>query len=107
MRTYLPATRDAVATIGAEVAAARKGLGWTQDELASRLGTSRQLVARIERGSEQVAIGSVLEAALLVGVPLFGVDRSQVSLVADRARAQAALLPARVRRAPVAISDDF
>lgn len=107
MTSYLAATREAISALGSEIAAGRRRLRWTQADLAARLGVTRQLVARIERGEPKVAVGTVLEAAVIVGVPLFGVDRNHISLVADRARAQAALLPSRVRQASVEISDDF
>jgi len=98
---------DAVGALGAEIAAGRRAAGWTQEQLAERLGVTRKLLARIEHGGPNVSIGTVLEAAVLVGVPLFGVNRRDLPLVADRARAQAALLPARVRHSSLDIDDDF
>jgi len=106
-KAYLPATEQAASALGAQIATARRELGWTQDQLAGRLGVTRQLVARIENGAPGATLGVVLEAAIVCGIRLFGVARDDLSLVADRERARAALLPARVRQQPMEIPNDF
>jgi len=106
-KTYLPATLDAVAALGAHIAVARRELGWTAAQLAGRLGVSPDLVTRIEKGAPGTAIGTVMEAAVLCGVPIFGVEASELGRVADAARTQVALLPQRVRTPRTEISDDF
>lgn len=105
--SYLPATLDAVQTIGAQIAAARRELGWTATELAGRLGVTPGVVSRVERGAPGTAIGTVLEAAVLCGIPLFGVDAAGLRDVADRARTRVALLPQRVIPRRTEIDDDF
>lgn len=104
---YLPATREALAALGAQIAAARRELRWTATELAGRLGVTPSVVSRIEAGAPGTAIGTVLEAAVVCGVPLFGVDARDLGTVADRERARVALLPQRVRPRTPEISDDF
>ncbi len=106
-RAYLPATLDAVATLGVQIAVARRELGWTAAELAGRLGVQPQLVGRIERGAPSTAIGTVLEAAVLCGVPLFGADAGELRDAAERERTRLALMPQRVRPSAVEISNDF
>lgn len=106
-RSYLPATQHAVAALGAQIAAARRGLGWTSAELAERLGVSAPVVSRIENGSPTTGVGTVFEAAVLCGVPLFGVEGAAISKVADLERARLAALPTRVRKKPPEIDDDF
>ena len=106
-KAYLPATEQAAVALGAQIARARRELGWTQDDLAGRLGVSRQLVARIEAGSPSSSLGSVLEAAVLCGVRLFGVDSADLTLIAENERSRAALLPNRVHAKPVVIPNDF
>ena len=105
--TYLPATTAAVQALGAQIAAARRELGWSAVDLASRLGVSPQLVTRLEKGAPGTAIGTVLEAAVVCGVPLFGVEAAELSSVAARTTDRLALLPARVRRPTLEVSDDF
>lgn len=106
-KSYLPATTAAVSSLGAQIAAARRELGWTAVDLAERLGVGAQVVSHIENGRPTVAIGTVFEAAVLCGVQLFGAEPGQLGPVAEQERTRLALLPARVRAPRVEISDDF
>jgi len=106
-RSYLPAAQHALNVLGSQIAIARRELGWTAAELAERLGVNAQLVGRIEKGAPGTAIGTVFEAAVLTGVPLYGIDPADLQDLGDRQRARLALLPARTRRKPVEVSDDF
>ena len=76
-----------------------------QAELASRLGVSRYTVMALERGDQGVAIGTVLEAAAIVGVPLLSEDRFERDRALAVTGTMLALLPARAR--PVKVDDDF
>lgn len=106
-RAYLPATQAAVGALGAQIGAARRELGWTAAQLAERIGVSPPVVTRIESGFPGTAIGTVLEAAIVCGVPLYGVEAAELQPVAERARTRLALLPDRVRKRTVRIDDDF
>jgi transcriptional regulator with XRE-family HTH domain len=106
-RSNLPATRDALAVLGVQIAQARRDLGWTAAELAERLGVSAPLVSRIETGHPSVRIGTVFDAAVLCGVPLFLPDTAELGRLAATARQRLALLPQRVRRPKVELDDDF
>ncbi len=106
-RAYLPATQAAVAALGAQIGAARRELGWTAAQLAERIGVSPPIVTRIEKGFPGTAVGTVLEAAIVCGVPLYGVEAAELPQVAERARTRLALLPTRVRKRAVSIADDF
>jgi transcriptional regulator with XRE-family HTH domain len=92
--------------LGSQIAVARRELGWTEAELAQRLGAP-QLVGRLERGAPGTAIGTVFEAAVLCRVPLFGVDPADLEDLADRQRARFALLPAGVPAKAAEVGDDF
>jgi transcriptional regulator with XRE-family HTH domain len=106
-RALLPGSADALAALGAQIAVARRELGWTAAQLAERLGTTRALVARIERGAPGTAIGTVFDAAVICGVPLFGAEEGELSRIAEVGRARLALLPARVRARATVIDDEF
>jgi transcriptional regulator with XRE-family HTH domain len=106
-RATLPASHDALVALGAQIGVARRELGWTAEQLAERLGTSRALVTRIERGAPTTAIGTVFDAATICGVRLFGADAVSLARIAEVERARLALLPAAVRARPVSIDDDF
>lgn len=106
-RTYLPETTAALVAIGAAIGAARRRLGWTATELGERIGSSPALVGRIERGVPGTAIGTVFEAAVVCGVPLFDVPASELPRIAERAVDRLALLPQRVLTREVEVPDDF
>lgn len=105
--TYLPATHEALSALGAQIAAARRDLRWSARDLAARLGVQPAVVSNIEKGAPGTAVGTVLEAAIVCGVPLFGVDAAELGSVADRARTHLALLPQRVHQRTPDIPDDF
>jgi len=105
--SYLPATLDALAILGAQIAAARRELGWTAAELAERVGVTAPLISRIENGRPTTQIGTVFEAAVLCGVPLFGKDSTELGATARGERNRLALLPTRVRKPPLIIDNDF
>ncbi|MGA8257021.1 MAG: helix-turn-helix transcriptional regulator [Nocardioides sp.] len=106
-RTTLPATQDALAVLGTQIAVARRELGWTASELAQRVGVSAPLISRIENGHPTTQVGTVFDAAVLCGVPLFAPDTATLSRLAANARTQLALIPSRVRRERVELTDDF
>lgn len=106
-RSPLPATRAALSALGAQISAARRELGWTQAELAARLGVTGATLSRIEGGAPGTAIGLVFDAAAICGVPLFGVEAGDLARIAELERARLALLPARVRKALPEVDDDF
>ncbi len=99
-------TRRALTAFGLQIASARREVGWTAQDLAERLGVSRQLVSRMEQGHPSVAVGAMFEAAVLCGVPLFGRPAAGMSDVAAVEAARFALLPKRVRVTAEA-DDDF
>ncbi|WP_448058957.1 helix-turn-helix transcriptional regulator [Cellulomonas hominis] len=106
--TYSPSTREAARVLGLQIAAGRRERRWTVRELAERVGASEPTVRSIERGEPTVAVGLMFEAATLVGIPLFSVDRTELSTLVATTRERLALLPARVRtREAENVDDDF
>jgi hypothetical protein len=73
--------------------------------VASSRGVSKPTMIRIERGDSKVAIGAVLEAAVLTGVPLFDPDPNVQANRRTLQQAELALLPRAVRQRKV--DDDF
>lgn len=107
MPVHSPMTLDAVRVLGRTVAAERRLRGRTAADLATRAGISRDTLYRIERGDPNVAIGTVLEVLVLLGVPLFGTDAAGVAREAADRRRLLDLLPQRVRPAAQEPDDDF
>lgn len=56
--------------IGALIRDRRSGLGWTQEELARRVGVSRLWVVQLEKGKPTAQIGLALRALKELGVEL-------------------------------------
>jgi transcriptional regulator with XRE-family HTH domain len=92
-RTYHPITREAARLLGARVRLARRERRWTVADLAERVGVSRATIQKVEHGDLTVAIGTVFEAAALVGVTLFDDDRSRRSSEMTRTADRLALMP--------------
>ena len=104
-RTISSVALDAARLLGTEIRAGRIERGWTLAELAERAGVSRPTVVKLERGHPGVALGTALDCASLVGVPLFYDDERR--LAAEAARG-AALIGRRVRRSrPTEVDLDF
>lgn len=106
-RPYSPYTVEAALLLGAEIRLARRERGWSQAELADRVGITSRTVSKIEHGDLRVGLGTAFEAAALVGVPLFHADRSRLSVDLDRAEARSALLPRPSRSHAGDVNDDF
>ncbi|WP_419916799.1 helix-turn-helix transcriptional regulator [Candidatus Poriferisodalis sp.] len=98
-------TVEAARLLGRRIALARRERRWTIAELAERVGCSAATMGKVERGDPSVALGTVFEAAALVGVPLFTDDAVTLAREADLVEARLAVLPQRVRRRHV--DDDF
>ena len=101
-----PLTNEALSILATAIRTARLRRVWTIRELAERVGVSQPTIIKVERGDPTVAAGTMLEAATLVGVPLFDVDADDRGRYGAHKRAELALLPAaaRPRRR---IDDDF
>ena len=85
--------REVLATLGAEITRGRKRRGFSQEDLAQRVGCSRNTLRAIEAGRPTVEIGLFLEAAALVNVPLMGGDRAEIMRRGDVVRREVELLP--------------
>lgn len=55
---------------GRAVRVVRKGRGWTLDDLASRLGTHRPIVGRVESGKHAPSLQTMVAYAAALEVPL-------------------------------------
>jgi len=103
MKIISQGSRAAVGILGESIRAARLRRGWSVAVLAERVGVSALTITNIERGSPSVAIGTVFEAARIVGVELFG---GHQDLAGQVVRNELALLPRRGRTRRKA-SNDF
>jgi transcriptional regulator with XRE-family HTH domain len=104
--TYSPLTKEAARLLGARIQLGRKERRWTLRQLAERVGITEGTLRKIEQGDLSVSLGAGLEAAVLVGVPLFDRDPDRRALEAGRVEDRLALLPARTRE-PRLLNNDF
>ena len=101
---------DAAAVLGQQIKAARVARRWSATELGARIGIDRRTVAAIEAGNPAVSLGNALNAADILGVPLFGAeDPTELARLRREGRERLALLPTRVDtpRKKAEPDDDF
>jgi transcriptional regulator with XRE-family HTH domain len=79
----------------------------TAADVAERAGVSRGLLRRIENGDLGCTLGSVFEAASVVGVRLFDADQTSLSGVLASNTAVMTLLPRAIRAPRTKPDDDF
>jgi transcriptional regulator with XRE-family HTH domain len=99
--------REAITLLGQLIKGNRIKRKLGVEELATRVGISRDMLYRIERGDPRCNIGAVFEAATIVGVPLFEEEPGRLS---SRIREQSEflkLLPKAVRKSDAIVNDDF
>lgn len=58
-------------TLGANISERRKKLGWTQAELAERIGVDTETVSRFERGSNLPSLQRLEKLADVLKLPLY------------------------------------
>jgi transcriptional regulator with XRE-family HTH domain len=102
-----PQTNEALRILASSIRAHRLHRNWSIDELATRVGVSHPTIIKLERGDPRVAVGTVLEAATLVGVPLFDEDPVARSGYQQRLAAELSLLPKAGRMRRSQVDDDF
>ncbi len=100
-------TLSVLKTLGAMIKAARLERGMSQAELSQRLGVSRHTVIALEKGEPKVSVGSVFEAATIVGIPLLADNRKELGKLATTVANLANILPERRRGKKVTLDDDF
>jgi len=99
-------TKTVLDVLAQLIKGARLERGMSQAELAERIGVSRHTVMSIEKADPKVAIGAVMEAAAIVGVPLLADDTQGLNKLAGTVANLARLLPARSKR-KIVLNDDF
>ncbi len=92
------ASADALGVLGNQIRLARHARGWSIADFAARLAVNPRTVSHVESGSPTVTIGTVFNAAFLVGVDLFGLTGPELARARRQGEETLALLPAQVRR---------
>lgn len=68
---------------GTAVREKRKGLGWTQNELATRSGTGERFIVELESGKPSCQLEKALIVARTVGIEIGDLKTAQSSPVAS------------------------
>lgn len=106
-RTWSRYSREAALLLGTLIRTARLKKHLTAQEVADRAGISRGLLQRIEKGDLKCEIGTVFEAATIVGVTLFETDEKGMARNRRQAEETLALLPKSARKQSRQVIDDF
>jgi transcriptional regulator with XRE-family HTH domain len=106
-RTYSSYTLEAANLMGKLVRLGRTQRKLTVQDLADRVGVSRGLLQRTEKGDPRCEMGTVFEVAALVGVKLFDADSNSLSSHMERIEDKLALLPKAVHKPRKMVDDDF
>ncbi len=106
-RAYSRYGREAVVVLGQLIRINRIERKLSVAQLAERVGASRDLLQRIERGDPRCGIGIAFEAATIVGVALFEENGGRLTMrVAEQAE-KLRLLPKSIRKTRAVVKDDF
>lgn len=103
----MDAAQEALSVLGTRIRIARADKGWTQRQLAERIGSQQKTISAIESGQPSVAVGTVFKAAAMVGVRLFDAEGDELARLRRRGEETVGLLPRRVRPRELTVDDDF
>lgn len=107
IKIYNPLTIKAAKVFGETIRYQRKNKGWTKKELAERVNISHVTMNRIEAGDLGCAIGNYFEAATLLDIPLFAMDKTSLSRQLNELEEKNTLMPQRIRKKQYGVDDDF
>lgn len=107
VRTYSRHSLQALKLFGALLRAARIERKVSVASLAERVGISRDMLYRIEKGDPRCEIGVAFEMAVILGVPLFEPDPKALAGRVREAEDRLALLPKAVHAPRGEVKDDF
>jgi transcriptional regulator with XRE-family HTH domain len=100
-------SQQALTLLGQSIQLARKRARMSEGLLAEKVGIARSTLQKIERGEPSVLIGTAFEAAVILGVPLFNMDRSPLAARISENAGILTLLPDAPRGPKEPIDDNF
>jgi len=107
-RPYTTSTLEAVKLLGQLIKLARKKRRLSETSLAKRASIARSTLQKIEKGDPSINIGLTLEAASVVGVPLFGTeDHKSLDKHNQDVSEKLALLSFKPGRSRLELEDNF
>jgi transcriptional regulator with XRE-family HTH domain len=106
-RTYSRYGREALVLLGQRIRIHRIQRKLNVQELAARVGVSRDMMQRIEHGDPRCGIGFVFEAATIVGVTLFEDNSGALAVRVAENDEKLRLLPKSIRKNRMVLKDEF
>ena len=107
VRSYSRYTEDALVLLARLIRASRLEGKMSAQEVADRAGISRGMLARIEKADPKCEIGATFEVASIVGVALFDLESSRLTMHIKQTDEKLRLLPKSARKAKKDVVDDF
>lgn len=99
--------QEALAFLGRLIRTTRVERQMTAEDLAERIGVSRNVLRRVENGESGVSVGTVFEALVILGLPLFDGGPTGMTTRLAEADRRLQLLPKAVRQRTMKVRDDF
>ena len=107
-RSYARYTIAAVKVLGNLIQLERKSRKMPAEELAARIGVTRNTLSRLERGDPKVELGIAFEACTMLGIRLFDDDLPAMTFRNEELQKRLTLLPKYARPLKAkAVDDDF
>lgn len=107
-RIYSRHARQALILLGSLIRTHRIERKLSVQALAERVCISRDMMQRIEQGDPRCTIGAVMEAATIVGVPLFdSASQHELTTYISQQQDKLRLLPKAIHQTKRVIKDDF
>ncbi len=106
-RVYSHYTIEAVSLMGKLIRLKRIDKKMTAQDLSDRVGISRGLLQRIEKGDPKCEIGVTFEIASLLGISLFDTSGNSLTEHIDRIEDKLIVLPKAVHQPRKGVDDDF
>ena len=100
-------TRKIIQYLGQLIKVARKERKMSESDLAERVGVVRATIQKVEKGDPSVAIGTVIEATVVLGIPLLGGDKEHITNLTTMLNYMNNLLPNSIRGKVIEVDDDF
>lgn len=106
-RAMSKTTLSTLKVLGQLIRVARGQRRFTQDNLAIKLHVTRQTIIKIEKGDPTVSVGTIFEAAYILGIPLFTPDNATLTQWESILTGFSGLLPKKTRVKKRIIDNDF
>jgi transcriptional regulator with XRE-family HTH domain len=106
-RVYSHYTIKAVSLMGNLIKLKRINKKMTAQDLSDRVGISRGLLQRIEKGDPKCEIGVTFEIASLLGISLFDTSGNSLTEDIERIEDKLTVLPKAVHQSRKGVDDDF